>query len=84
MKITKDNFTKHFDKLGGWSTYFLATVALKHYFPKEYENEDMSVWDEVKLCDKLGCTYWIDVINKYHSEIGYKKSDFKEGYVNEY
>lgn len=79
--FTLDNLIDNADKLGPWSSYGLASEALKHYFPEEYdEDAGCSTQREVELVDKLGCKYWSDVVIKYHKEVGYKK--LRKGYVN--
>lgn len=84
--FTSDNLLDNIDKLGPWSSYGLARIALKHYFPEYYDEDgncDVSI--EVELCAKLGCEYWNDVIIKYQTEVGYDAPDgFNPDYVNEF
>ena len=86
FKFTEDNLIENIHKLGAWSSYGLATVALQHYFPNEYDADGYcNTTREVELLEKLGCMYWHDVIIKYHMEIGYITNDgsFDELFVNE-
>ena len=54
--FTPENIIANIDKLGAWSAYGLASVALRHYFPEEYdENGDCSIRREMELVKKLGC-----------------------------
>ena len=85
MKYTPENVIQNLENIGPWSSYYLAEVALKHYFPDEIF--DGLNWDSsrmVELADEIGCRYWQDVIIKYHEEVGYKSSDFSTEYVNEH
>lgn len=83
FKFTPDNLIDNLDKLGAWSMYGLASSALQHYFPEEYEDGYCSTLTEVKLLEKLGCDYWEDAIIKYHKEVGYK-GEFNPKAVNEH
>lgn len=72
MIFNAANLIDNLDKLGGWSSYGLASSALQYYFPEEYdEGGYCEVLREIELLDKLGCRYWQDVITKYHNEVGY-------------
>lgn len=84
--FTPENIIANIDRLGAWSAYGLASVALQHYFPKEYdENGDCSTRREMELAEKLKCKYWRDVIIKYQTEIGYNAPNgFNPEQVNEY
>jgi len=86
QKITSENLIENLQNIGPWSTYGLASIALQHYFPKEYDyNGFCETKREVELANKLGCQYWEDVIKKYQKEVGYNAPDgFNEDYVNEY
>jgi len=83
--FTPDNLLDNLDKLGAWSAYGLASSALLHYFPDEYdENGDCSIQREVELVEKLGCHSWQDVIIKYQNEVGYDAPNgFNTDCVNE-
>lgn len=37
--ITSDNLIENIDKIGAWSIYGLANIALQHYFPFVYEDD---------------------------------------------
>lgn len=84
--FTPKNLIKNLNKLGAWSAYGLASIALEYYFPKEYNKKVIpSVQREVKLLESLGCNYWSDVIIKYQKEIGYKANELSNNnYVNKY
>lgn len=85
MKYTPENVIQNLENIGSWSTFYLAEIALKHYFPEEFDkNGDCSAGKLVMLNSKLGCDYWQDVIIKYQNEIGYDNSDFIPEYVNEH
>lgn len=72
-KITPKNLLENIHLIGPWSIYGLASKALKHYFPKEYNKDgSIDVFKEVKLLDKINCSQWKDVVIKYHKEVGYK------------
>ena len=72
MTITTENLIENLPKLGNWSIFSLAEQALRHYFPSEFECDYYEVSKIVELKKRLGCTTWIEVIEKYHTEIGYK------------
>lgn len=81
--FTPDNIIENIEKLGAWSAYGLASSALKHYFPDEYDENDFCEVDkEIELMRSLGCESWQDVIKKYSSEIGYEYP-FNPDAVNE-
>jgi len=84
--ITSDNLIENIDKIGPWSIYGLASIAIKHYFPNEYDADDYcSTVREAELCTELGCMYWQDVVIKYQTEVGYKcPGGFNPEYVNAY
>ncbi len=85
--FTPDNIINKIDKIGAWSAYGLARIALKHYYPdykKEIEENDVAVRVEVELMEKLGCETWQDLIIKFQKEVGYNASDFDDEFVNEY
>lgn len=85
MKYTPENIIQNLENIGPWSSYYLAEVALKHYFPDEFDEDE--IWEAsrmVELADELGCPYWQDLIIKYHEEVGYKSSDLCPEYVNEH
>ncbi len=79
--FTPENLIENLDKLGAWSSYGLASIALQHYFPDEYEPESPSTSREAELLEKLGFEFWGDVVVKYHNEVGYKI--LHPDYVNE-
>jgi hypothetical protein len=73
MIITTENLIENLPKLGGWSLFSLAESAIQHYFPSEFdENDYCETRRVVELMRKLGCITWIQVIEKYHTEVGYK------------
>lgn len=81
--FTSENLLDNLDKLGGWSAYALACEALQHYFPEEYdENGHCEIQREVELTEKLECNTWVDLIKKFHAEVGYKS--FNPDVVNEF
>ena len=81
--FTAENLLDNIEKLGGWSAYGLASIALEHYFPSEYnEDGECSLQREIELMSDLGCQYWCDAIKKYHTEVGY--TGFDPRAVNEY
>ena len=83
MKYTPENVIENLPNIGPWSSYYLAEIALKHYFPDEIF--DGPNWDSsrmVQLADEMGCPYWQDVIIKYQNEVGYNETDFAPDYVN--
>lgn len=84
--ITSDNLIENIDKIGAWSIYGLATEALKHYFPHEYdENDNCDTYREVELLRELDLDYWQDVVIKYQKEVGYKAPyGFNPDAVNEF
>lgn len=83
--FTPENLLDNLDKLGAWSSYGLASIALQHYFPEEYDqNDGCDTNREVELLEKLGVHYWQDAIVKYHKEIGYEAHRLSNAmYVNE-
>lgn len=80
--FTRENLLESLDKLGPWSTYFLAVQSLQHYFP-DCDFEENSVEQDVQKLRELGCDTWQDAIIKYHTEIGYK-GPLVTTFVNEY
>ncbi len=85
FSFTPDNLIDNLYKLGGWSTYGLASCALEYYFPKKNKNEYRSTVQEIKILEKMGLKYWQDVIIKYHKEVGYKANELSNtDYVNAY
>lgn len=87
LKFSPKNLLENISKLGTWSAYGLASEALQHYFPEEYDEDGYcSVSREVELMNQLGLNNWSEVIIKFHSEIGYKCEGefFNEKAVNEY
>ena len=81
-----ENLLENIDKLGPWSAYGLASEALQHYFPDDYDEDGYcDTAEEVKLLDRLGCQYWHDAIVKYQNEVGYvAPSGFDPDAVNEF
>lgn len=89
FQFTTENLIVNIEKLGPWSSWGLASEALQHYFPNQYDNDGNCIGDvqrEAELCQQLGCTYWHDVVVKYHKEVGYKAHEgiFPKDCVNEY
>ncbi len=87
FQFTTDNLLANLDKLGAWSSYGLASSALLHWFPSEYdENDNCDTNREIELMQSIGCNSWQDVVRKFHSEIGYKPEDgnFSPMAVNAY
>jgi len=84
--FTPENLLDNLDKLGAWSSYGLASGALQHYFPDEYDEDGYcETSKECALVAKLGCKTWQDVIVKYHTEIGYQAPNgFNPEAVNEF
>ena len=67
MQFTTDNLLDNLHLIGPWSQYGLATIALQYYFPTYYDESnfcDPSI--EVQLLQRIGCSFWRDVIIKYH------------------
>lgn len=84
--FTTYNLIDNLDKLGPWSSYGLASMALEHYFPGIEELEGLELIEAECLClEIMGFEYWDDVIKKYHTEIGYKPENgiFSPKFVNE-
>lgn len=83
--FTPENLIENIDRLGPWSSYGLASEALKHYFPKMYDEDGYcDIIKEVELLKKLGFVYWNEVIVKYQTEVGYKaENGFNPDCVNE-
>ena len=88
--ITPDNLIENIEKLGGWSLYGLASTALKHWFPNEYDEDGNCIAGldrEIELCSKIGCDLWSDVVIKFQNEVGYNVTNpngFSPDAVNEY
>ena len=84
--FTPENLLENIDKLGPWLAYGLASEALQHYFPDDYDEDGYcDTAEEVKLLDRLGCQYWHDAIVKYQNEVGYvAPSGFDPDAVNEF
>lgn len=84
--FTPDNLLDNLEKLGAWSSYGLASSALKHYFPEEYDEDGYcDTLKECELLGRLGCNTWQDVIAKYQNEVGYDAPDgFNPLAVNQY
>jgi hypothetical protein len=73
IEFTPENLIQNIHLVGPWSAYGLASEAIQHYFPKEYDEEgNCDISTEVKLMYDLGCDNWHDVIIKFHKEVGYK------------
>ena len=73
MTITTQNLIENLPKLGNWSIFSLAEQALRHYFPSEFDENDYCETSRVvELMHELGCKTWNEVIEKYHTEVGYK------------
>jgi hypothetical protein len=86
--FTPENLLANIDKIGAWSAYGLATEALRHYFPDEYDEDGNCYYGsprEAELLSKIGCSTWQDAIIKYQKEVGYVAPDgFNTEVVNEY
>lgn len=72
FQFTPSNLIENIDKLGTWSAYGLASIALEYYFPEEHEEDSISTQKQIELVDRLGCKTWHDVIVKFQTEIGYE------------
>jgi hypothetical protein len=85
--FTPENIIENIDKVGPWSSYGLACIALAKYFPKEYNDRTgkcPDIYREIKLIEKLGCSTWHDVIVKFQTEIGYNAPNgFNPKFVND-
>lgn len=86
--FTPENLLENLEKLGGWSSYGLACIALAHYFPDIYDDEDgrsgPDVLEEIKLIEEIGCKTWHDVIIKFQTEVGYDAPNgFNPIFVND-
>jgi hypothetical protein len=84
--FTHENLLANIDKLGAWSAYGLASEALRHYFPDEYDEDgNCDTMREVELMAKMGFSKWQDAIIKYQKEVGYVAPDgFNTEVVNEF
>lgn len=86
MTITTENLIENLPKLGGWSLFGLAEEALRHYFPEEFDEEEGCEIDRIiELMYELNCDNWAQVVEKYHTEVGYKPEGgvFNSKVVNE-
>ena len=80
--ITPKNLIKNIDRIGGWSLYSLAEIAIQHYYPKEWE-EKVDEWESnTPQIMSFLCNDWKGIVIKYQKEIGYKK--FSKDYVNKF
>lgn len=86
LNITPENLIENIEKIGPWSIYGLATYALQHYFPNEYDEDDScDTQREVQLLYELGFDCWQDVVIKYQKEVGYNAPyGFNPDAVNEF
>ena len=50
--FTPENLLENLHKLGPWSAYGLASVALQHYFPDEYDEDGNQIGGTEMLCTK--------------------------------
>lgn len=84
FQFTPENLMKNIDRLGPWSNFALAEIAIFHYFPKVKQDDDSAKEIDLmsKLCHKYEM-YWSDWIIMYHYDVGYK-GPFNPDYVNEY
>ena len=81
--FTPDNLLDNLEKVGAWSIYGLASIAIKHYFPEIYDKDGYCpTAKEADCLVKMGFCTWDQIVVKYHKEIGYK--EFSPTYVNEY
>ena len=91
-KITPSNLIPALDGkepnifIGAWSRYGLASMALPHYFPDKYKDDNSPLTsEEANLIAEIGCNCWEDVVEKYHSEVGYTQEMLDNtAVVNEY
>lgn len=84
FQFTPSNLIENIDKVGPWSAYGLAAIALKHYFPEDHPEDGISTEDQIKLIGKLGCETWHDVIIKFQNEVGYDAPNgFNRVFVND-
>lgn len=82
IKFTPENLLYRVDKIGGWSQWHLAGIALDHFFPKRRAKDN--VLADAKLCTRMGCNYWWEVIIFYHITVGYTKEQMHPYVVNKY
>lgn len=81
--FTPENLIENIDMLGPWSCYGLASDALRHYFPEEYEDKNISTAREAELLQKINGVSWHDAIIKYHNEVGFTLEELGPVLVNE-
>lgn len=64
---------KRLKKIGLWSQSHLASIALEHYFPHFYQNEEdpPSIEKEMELIAKMGMCSFAELITKYDDEVGF-------------
>lgn len=87
-QYTPQELIDELPNIGPWSAYYLAEIALIHYFPEikpKSEHDYIDVMILVEKLHELGCNYWHDVIKKYQEEVGYspKGGVFCSSLVNE-
>lgn len=83
--FTPENLIENIDKLGAWSSYGLAEIAIEHYHPECLKLGGQEKLDYIVSlkCDGREDTYWSDWIIKYQKEVGYA-GPFHPGAVNEF
>jgi hypothetical protein len=71
--FTTENLLDNLDQLGAWSSFGLAEEAIKYYYPDEFHEENGCPSGRVaELLHEMGFRFWHEVIQKYHTEVGYK------------
>jgi hypothetical protein len=88
FQFTPDNLLDNLERIGPWSAYALAEVAIEHFHPsvKKYKNDPLKLIErQVHFCNKAGNFTWHDWIVKYQKEVGYNSPNgFDKDFVNEY
>lgn len=78
-----ENLLQKVHRLGPWSSFYLAEIAMFHYFPHiEVKEDAIEKINEMCRISGLFNMYWHNWVIKYHTEIGYK--EFNPDYVNEH
>lgn len=79
--IQPHNLLENLDIIGGWSAYYLAEIAFRHYYPELCSVSAINKQLDF-LSDKPENSFnWDDWIIKYQTEVGYK-GPFSRDYVN--
>jgi len=86
MIFTKENLIENLDKVGPWSMLCLAEEAVEHYFPWDDEYGSREVKETVKLVKQLGYENFQDLVEKFHTDVGYKPEEgtFNSDCINQY